>query len=201
MMASDEGMVPKLEAALIAAKALPAPMFSTRFDPELLSENNPAEAFLRALRVQARARASEPDLRGGMAFEVDLHPIDADILPVAELLSRALERLRVPLAALRERFLERLENEPELEETTRQRLEGAARSLKRRAIDPLTAWRRILDALPGAGAKTPARGRPTSSFCASTGRPGPTATWRCSRICSTRRRPSSRPSPGPRTAC
>ncbi len=153
IMASDEGMVPKLDAALIAAKSLPAPMFSTRFDPELVTDNNPAETFLRALRVQARARASEPDLQGGMPFEVDLHPIDAEIPPVAELLSRALERLRVPLAALRDRFLERLETEPELEETTRLRLEGAARSLKRRAIDPLTAWRRILDALPEAGIK------------------------------------------------
>ena len=93
----------------------------------------------RTLRAQARARAAESELRSGMAFEVDLHPLDAEILPAAELLSRALERLRVPLAALRERFLERLENEPELEETTRQRLEGAARSLKRRAIDPLFA--------------------------------------------------------------
>ena len=153
IMANDEGMVPKLEATLIAAKALPAPMFSTRLDPGLVADTNPAEAFLRALRAQARARAAEPELRNGMPFEVDLHPIDADILPAAELLSRALDRLRVPLAALRERFLERLENEPELEETTRLRLEGAARSLKRRAIDPLTAWRRILDALPGADAK------------------------------------------------
>jgi ATP-dependent DNA helicase DinG len=153
IMANDEGMVPKLEAALIAAKALPAPMFSTRLDPDLVADTNLAEAFLRALRTQARARAAEPELRNGMPFEVDLHPIDTDILPAAELLSRALDRLRVPLAALRERFLERLENEPELEETTRLRLEGAARSLKRRAIDPLTAWRRILDALPGADAK------------------------------------------------
>ena len=130
IMASDEGMAPKLEAALIAAKPLPAPMFSTRLDPELVADHNPAEAFLRALRTQARARATEADLQNGMPFEVDLHPIDVEILPAAELLSRALERLRVPLAALRDRFLERLENEPELEETTRLRLEGAARSLK-----------------------------------------------------------------------
>ena len=94
IMASDEGMVPKLEAALIAAKALPAPMFSTRLDPGLVADTNPAEAFLRALRAQARARAAEPELRNGMPFEVDLHPIDADILPAAELLSRALDRLR-----------------------------------------------------------------------------------------------------------
>ncbi len=55
---------------------------------------------------------------------------------------------------MRERFLERLETEAEtLEETTRQRLEGTARSLKRRAIDSLTAWRRILDGLATATPK------------------------------------------------
>jgi ATP-dependent DNA helicase DinG len=154
ILATDDAMGPKLEAALFAAKSLPAPMFSTRLDPELESDKNPAEAFLRALRIQARARASEAELKSNQPFEVDLHPIDPDILPAAELLSRALERLRVPLIALRERFLERLETEAEtLEETTRQRLEGTARSLKRRAIDSLTAWRRILDGLATATAK------------------------------------------------
>ncbi len=148
ILATDDAMGPKLDAALFAAKSLPAPMFSMRLDPELESDNNPAEAFLRVLRAQARARATEPELKTGMPFEVDLHPVNADILPAAELLSRALERLRVPLEALRERFLERLETEAEtLDETTRQRLEGTARSLKRRAIDSLSAWRRILDGL------------------------------------------------------
>jgi len=148
ILATDDSMAPQLEAALIAARALPAPMFSTRLDPELSDDKNPAEAFLRALRVQARARATDIDLKNTQPFEVDLHPIDPAILPAAEMLSRALERLRVPLAALRQRFLDRLEAEAEtLEETTRQRLEGTARSLKRRAIDSLTAWRGILDNL------------------------------------------------------
>lgn len=153
ILATDDKMGPKLDAALRAAKALPAPMFSMRLDPELTGDKNPAEAFLRALRAQARARATEADLKGAMPFEVDLHPIDPEILPMARDLSLALEQLRLPLVALRERFLERLETEAEtLEETTRQRLEGTARSLKRRAIDSLTAWRRILDGL-GAEAK------------------------------------------------
>jgi ATP-dependent DNA helicase DinG len=150
--ATDEATGPKLETALIAAKALPAPMFSTRLDPELADDKNPAEALLRALRIQARARASDADLKSTLPFEVDLHPIWPDILPAAQTLSRALERLRLPLVALRERFLERLEQEPDLDETTRQRLEGTARSLKRRAIDSLTAWMRILDGLANAPA-------------------------------------------------
>jgi ATP-dependent DNA helicase DinG len=151
VLATDEGLVPKLEAALTAARALPAPMFSLRFEPELSepgAQKNPAEGFLRALRLQARARATDADLAGALPVEVDLYPIQDEVAAAGAELSRALERLRVPLAALRERLLERLETEAEiLDETSRQRLEGVARSLKRRAIDPLAAWRRMLDGL------------------------------------------------------
>jgi ATP-dependent DNA helicase DinG len=153
VLASDDVMRAAMDKALLAAKALPAPMFSARLEPELSPDHNPAEVFLRALRVQARARATEADLRGGGPFETDLQPIDPAILPAARTLSAAMEQLRVPLAALRSRFLERLETDAEtLDEATRQRLEGTARSLKRRAIDSLTAWRRILDNLAQAGA-------------------------------------------------
>jgi ATP-dependent DNA helicase DinG len=148
ILATDDAIQRPIDAALRAATALPAPMFSTRLDPELSADKNPAEAFLRTLRTQARARATEADLKHTLPFDVDLHPINAEILPAAEKLSLAMEQLRVPLVALRARFLERLETEADtLDETTRQRLEGTARSLKRRAIDQLTAWRRILDGL------------------------------------------------------
>ena len=103
--------------------------------------------LLRALRAQARARASEADLNAPFGFETDLHPLNEDALPAARKLSKAIALLRAPLVALRERMLERLETEPELEEAMRQRLESAARSLKRRAIDPLSGWGRILDGM------------------------------------------------------
>ncbi|HQT45607.1 MAG: DNA helicase [Acidocella sp. 20-63-7] len=149
ILATDERTRAPVDAALKAALALPAPMFSLRLDPELADDKNPAEAFLRSLRVQARARATEADLKHALPFEVDLHPIASEILPVAAALSDALEKLRQPLVALRARFMDRLESEAEtLDETTRQRLEGTARSLKRRAIDQISAWRRILDGLP-----------------------------------------------------
>ena len=155
ILAADDTLKPKLDAVLTAARALPAPMFAARFGQEDIAEagapKNSGEAFLKALRLQARARAPEPALSGHMPVEVDLYPVEDDVLETGAALSRALERLRVPLAALRERFLERLESEAEtLDEPARQRLEGAARSLKRRGIDPLTAWRRMLDAMPAA---------------------------------------------------
>jgi ATP-dependent DNA helicase DinG len=160
LLATDETLRPQLDAALQAARALPAPGWSGRLSAELPAIQeaaaNPAELFLQSLRLQARARALDADLAGPMPVEVDLYPIEDEVLETAQKLSRALERLRIPLAALRERFLDRLETEAdELDETSRQRLEGAARSLKRRAIDPLAAWRKILDSLP---APTPAPG-------------------------------------------
>jgi ATP-dependent DNA helicase DinG len=159
IFATDDSLKPKLDAALTAAHALPAPMFAARFtQDDTLAEpgaqKNPAEAFLQSLRMQARARATEPGLSSTMPVEVDLIPLEGHVLEAGEILSRALERLRIPLAAIRERFLDRLETEADtLDEQTRQRLEGAARSLKRRAIDPLSAWRRMLDSLPAANAR------------------------------------------------
>lgn len=131
-----------------AAKSLPAPMFSMRLDPELSPDGNAAEAFLRALRTQARARATENDLKGAAGFEVDLHPAEPELLDAGAALTKRLVVLRQALISLREHFLHRLDEEAgELEEAATQRLEGIARSLKRRAIDPVTSWRNITEAL------------------------------------------------------
>ncbi|HQU05077.1 MAG TPA: ATP-dependent DNA helicase, partial [Acidocella sp.] len=152
LLAADESLSTQLTAALQAARALPAPGWSARLSAELAglqnTAANPAELFLQSLRLQARARAQDAELTGSMPVEVDLYPIEDEILDSGDKLSRALERLRIPLSALRQKFLDRLETDAEtLDEPTRLRLEGAARSLKRRAIDPVVAWKRILDSL------------------------------------------------------
>jgi ATP-dependent DNA helicase DinG len=155
LIAADETLLRHLDAALLAAKTLPAPGWSTRLTGGLEGlqhiGSNPSELFLQSLRLQARARAQDAELNSAMPVEVELYPIEDEILDAARKLATALERLRGPLASLRERLLDRLETEAEtLDEPTRQRLEGAARSLKRRAIDPLAAWKRILESLPTA---------------------------------------------------
>jgi ATP-dependent DNA helicase DinG len=147
LIIGDEKLVAPLEATLIAARSLPTPHFSARLELDLGGDKNPAETFLSVLRHQARARAAQPELESRASFEVDLHPIDEQILAPAASLHRALERVRVPLVRLRARILERLETDTELEETGRQRLEGTARSLQRRAIDQITGWMRILESL------------------------------------------------------
>ncbi len=158
--ATDEDAQRKIDAVRRAAQVLPAPMFSMRLDPQLDADKNPAETLLRALRVQARARATEPELASPAGFEVDLHPLNEDVFPAARVLSFALAQLSAPLAALRGHFLRRLEEDAEtLDETTRLRLEAVVRSLQRRALDPLRAWRQILDglAVESAPGERPAR--------------------------------------------
>lgn len=159
LAAMDEATHKYLNQTLKHAKILPAPLFSMRLDPALEPDTNPAELWLRSLRAQAHARATAPDLAAPSAFETDLHPLNEDVLPAGRALSQAMGQLCIPLIALRNRLLERLETEAELEETMRQRLEATARGLNRRAIDPLTAWMRILDGLDSAPApgERPAR--------------------------------------------
>ena len=66
----------------------------------------------------------------------------------AEDLGRALARIAEPLTTLRTRLLARLEDEAEeMDAATRNRIEAAGRSLGRRAIDPLGAWRAMLRAI------------------------------------------------------
>jgi ATP-dependent DNA helicase DinG len=80
IFATDESFKPKLDAALSAARALPAPMFAARFTQDTIDEpgvqKNPAETFLKSLRLQARARATDAALAGFMPVEVDLYPIE-----------------------------------------------------------------------------------------------------------------------------
>ena len=151
-----------LEAALIAARALPAPGWAGRLaggegpesgdlagDP--IGPANPAEAFFHALNRQILARtpgAERPPESAGMPREVDLHPLDPAVIAAAAALERALARLAAPLAALRTRLQARLEDAAEtLDSATRNRIAAACRTLGRRALERLTAWREMLAAL------------------------------------------------------
>ena len=110
---------------------------------------NPTEAVLRLLRRQVLARLAgdgEPGSRASWgALECDLFPPVAGLAEAAERLARALGRIIEPLETLRARLAARLEDEAEdMDAATRIRIEAACRSLGRRAIDPLTAWRGML---------------------------------------------------------
>ncbi len=144
-----------LEAALQAARALPGPGWSTRLGddaPEVAGVEpgrpNPTEAFLRLARRQVLARIEGDGDPGPFSLECDLHPVAPDLPGAAAALERALARLAAPLSTLVDRLAARLEDEAgELEETPRIRVEAICRSLRRRALDPLTAWQAMLRAV------------------------------------------------------
>jgi ATP-dependent DNA helicase DinG len=150
-----------LDAALQAARALPAPGWAMRLGgdgPEIAGLDagrpNPTEAFLRLARQQVMARTrGDDDPRTPYqasfgALECDLYPTVEAMPEAADRLARALARLAEPLTTLRTRLAARLEDEAEdMDAATRNRIEAACRSLGRRAIDPLTAWQAMLRAI------------------------------------------------------
>jgi ATP-dependent DNA helicase DinG len=160
-------LISPLEAALNAARALPAPGWGSRLSQELPqphAENaiaNASETFFVALRAQVLARLSgsghDDEARSGFAAECDLHPVSLEVTETGAMLKRALSRIEEPLTTLMNRLLARLDDEAEeLDAATRARIEGMARSIKRRAVEPLKAWQAMLsdmvEAAPAAGA-------------------------------------------------
>ncbi|MGI3776013.1 MAG: ATP-dependent DNA helicase [Janthinobacterium lividum] len=159
-----------LDAALLAARALPAPGWSLRLseddpaapppappdpdaEPAALTgppAENPTEAFLRLLRRQILARiAGSADSARAAQFapECDLHPVPEPLARAAERLERALGRIAEPLRTLQERLAARLDDEAEdLDPATRARIEAMSRTLRRRGAGRLDAWRAMLRA-------------------------------------------------------
>jgi ATP-dependent DNA helicase DinG len=143
-----------LDAALQAARALPAPGWHGRIGsehPEVggldAGRPNPTEAFLRLARHQLMARAARDDSGWG-ALECDVFPLGPEVGEAAVRLARALARIAGPIATLRERLLGRLDEEADdMDAATRNRIEAAGRSLNRRVLAPLSAWQTMLHSL------------------------------------------------------
>ncbi len=148
-----------LDAALQAARALPAPGWSLRLaepGPELggleTGQANVAEELLRLVRQQVLARTPEAELDATASrrasLECDLHPLLPGLAEAGARLDRALGRIAEPLRTLVTRLHERLDAEAdELDAATRARIEAAARVVKQRAVDRLAAWQAMLASL------------------------------------------------------
>jgi ATP-dependent DNA helicase DinG len=144
ILSGRPALLPLLQAALAAARALPAPGWRERVAeaPLLRTAENPAEAFLRAVRTQVLARAPEQE---AYALECDVHPVTEAVAAAGEALASALAALESPLRALRERLAALPEEEADsLEPAFRLRIEAVLGSLERRALLPLLAWREML---------------------------------------------------------
>lgn len=150
-----------LNAVLAAARALPTEGWLARMlgeGPEPYGAEVPAvgdepgggstvaEDFLWALRGHVRARATGRD--GPYSLEAPVNDPGPELVAAAGALDTAFAKIEFPLTRLQKEMLERLETESDtLDSDTRRRLDGAARSLQRRAIDPVRAWRGMLGTL------------------------------------------------------
>jgi ATP-dependent DNA helicase DinG len=137
-----------LQAALHAAAALPAPGWSAALTAiPGLEESNPTQAFLAAARTQvlARNRATGEASQNSNSEECDALPASPALLAASVRLAATLDRLASPLRLLCARLEARLSTEAAtLDSPSRNRIEAACRSLRRRAIDRLAAWQEML---------------------------------------------------------
>ena len=134
-----------LQAVLQGARLLPAPGWHQR-----LAEDRPqgsAERFLHLVRQDVLARA--PDHRSPYSLQCAPRPLAEGLEEAAKELANGFSALIQPLKILGKEVLALLDDEAqELDSATRGRIEAIARSIDRRGLTPLTAWRAMLASLP-----------------------------------------------------
>ncbi len=148
LVADDVAAETHLDAALQAARALPADNWLQRIASGKLARNpvGPAENFLVLVRDQVYARAK--DVGDGYSVETDVRPADPALIEAALVLDRALERLEKPMKELAKSLMAKLDDKAaELDSATRQRIEAVARGLRRRAETIVGGWRAMLRSL------------------------------------------------------
>jgi len=108
-------------------------------DPSLWA----TETFLALVRQQSYARS--PDRDNPYSLETEIDPVIEGLIDAARSLAQALEAIAQPLTVLAEWMSTHLDKEAEsLDSQTRQRLESAGISIRRRALMPLSAWRSMI---------------------------------------------------------
>lgn len=148
LLAGDTEMETLLAEALRAAKSLPGEGWMRR-----IAGNAPAgtdgaprgatEQFLSYVRQQVLARAPTDD--SAYSLEADKAPPVDGLAAAARELDNALHELQSPLAKIGARLARLVEEDADkLDATIKQRIEGTLKSLERRAMAPLIAWRAML---------------------------------------------------------
>ena len=146
LFAGDGEAEDLLTTALRAARALPGDGWQKRLGEDQALSGVPrgaTEVFLGFVRQQVLARA--PDAEAGYSLEAEKTPLIGGLAAAAVALDEALQSLQTPIAKLGAKMARMLdEKADELDTATRQRIEGALKSLERRAAIPLAAWRAML---------------------------------------------------------
>lgn len=144
LLGDDPATGEALEESLHAARALAGEGWHQRLANA--AGQGPCEAFLGHLREQVYARTPHPG--SPYSLEAELRPTIAPLRRAGEELDRALARLLAPLKRLHAGLTARLDDEAaDLDTDTRRRIEATCRSLERRGIVQVEAWRQMLAAL------------------------------------------------------
>jgi ATP-dependent DNA helicase DinG len=127
------------------ARALPGPGWHQRLADG--RPQGPTEQFLALVRQDVMGRA--PDGKSPYSLQCDPRPLAEGLAEAAQTLLAAVIALTDPLKVLVKELLALLDDEAaELETATRGRIEAVARSIERRGLAPLGAWRSMLASLP-----------------------------------------------------
>ena len=143
---SDLPLAMILDEILMAARALPGQGWRGRIKDG--KPHGPAEAFLALVRAQVLARV---DSSSPYSLETETTPPVEGLLEAATDLEKALGRLESPLRRMISALEGVLEDQAsKLDTETRGRIESLVRSLDRRGVIQVAAWRSMLAALSAA---------------------------------------------------
>ena len=144
LIAGDAEAEQWLDEALEVAHILPGGGWLARLASG--KSTGPAEAFLALVRQQVFARDANADQPYDL--ETETQPTVPGLLDAAAELESTLTRLERPLGSLAKCLAVMLDAEADvLDSATRSRIEGLARSIQRRGLQPLAAWKSMLASL------------------------------------------------------
>ena len=148
LISGDEAALAALDEASKAARILPGTGWRKRLNEA--SPAGPAEVFFATVREAVYSRVSSPDSLYNL--QAELYPAPEAVIKAGLEFKNSLDQLSDPLIRLAKYLQSLLDDEAEnLDSQTRTRIEGAARSLMRRASGPVASWLVMLDDLTGNG--------------------------------------------------
>jgi ATP-dependent DNA helicase DinG len=144
LIGGDTGAEEALDEILRAARQLPGQAWPQRVGGG--TPVGPTETFLSIVRKQVYAR--DGDTQGGYGLETETMPAAPELIDAAAELEVALVRLSEPLKTLVKSLANVLDTDSDsLDSSQRSRIEAMIRSLERRGLQQIAAWRSMLNAL------------------------------------------------------